>query len=746
MHIRTRLSRSGIVIAVLVAAALACTLQIGGNNQRPAVSAIPTVDRPTVEIIQPADGARFSKGQTVTVSARATSASGVTLVELLANGIRVASQPPAELNQTVVDVVLDYKAEQVGTIVLAVRAYSNAIVGQPAQRTITVLEEFSPGPGGAGTPQTYFPPTATPYNPQCRARVNAGGLRMRSGPGTNYDIIGNFEVGQEPPIVGYAQLPDGQWWQVSWGGQIGWTSAAYTTQLGDCSAIRPAVIPASPTPIASATPQPTVPGVTSTPTLPDLRLSMLEGVSSVQLGANGTAQAIYIIRVVNSGGQASGQFRMAVLKPDGQVDYYDVPSLSPGQELQVPSNGLTVTFTTPGVTRILVTVDDQNVVAESNESNNQAYKDITVNPGPPTITPPPTATQPAPPTATQPPPPTETPPETTNSGNNGQPQVPPLSPITAANAAYVDKIAELTGHGGTITGLDFSPDGLTLASSSRDGTIRLWDVYGEAERLILAGHTDRVLDVAFSPDGSRVASASWDGTIRLWDTTTGVEIMSLNHGAPASYVAFSPDGSRLASGGDNPDAAGGLSGLAKVWDAYSGGQLASIQVFGPVSGVAFLNANTLVVATQGKDCSLGGGAVELYDVGSGGLALTFSGSSAWINALGVAPNSGLIAGSGQTGLCSGNGIVWLWYSNGALQATFDHGGDTGVVALAFDPFGGLLASASTSGSVRLWDMSTGGQVAVLTNGSEADSVAFSPNGVLVASGGADSTIRLWGTP
>jgi len=66
----------------------------------------------------------------------------------------------------------------------------------------------------------------------------------------------------------------------------------------------------------------------------------------------------------------------------------------------VPSNGLTVTFTTPGVTRILVTVDDQNVVAESNEGNNQAYKDITVNAGRRTVTPPPTATQPVPPTQT----------------------------------------------------------------------------------------------------------------------------------------------------------------------------------------------------------------------------------------------------------------------------------------------------------------------------------------------------------
>jgi WD40 repeat protein len=745
MHTRTRLSRSAIVIAALVAvlsvAALACTLQIGGgSNNRSAASPIPTVDRPTVEILEPAEGARFSKGQTVTVHARAISASGVTLIELLANGVRVASQPPAELNQNSLDVVLDYRAEQVGTVVLAVRAYSNTIVGQPAQRTITVLEEINPGTGGTfGTPQTFFPPTSTPYNPQCRARVNAGGLRFRTGPGTNYDIISNFDVGQEPPILGYADRPDGRWWQVSWNGPIGWISAAYTTQLGDCSAIRPAVVPASPTVQPSETPPPTEPGTTSTPTLPDLRLNMLEGVSQIQLGADGTAQATYIISVINSGGQASGQFRTAVLKPNGTVEYFDVPGLNPGQEFQVPSGGLTVTFKTPGVTRLLITVDDQNIILESNEGNNQAYRDITVEPGPPTITPPPTETQ-APP-AVQPPPPTDTPIPT----DSGQAQVPPLSPITSANAAFVDQIAAMQGHGGTIMGLAFSPDGSLLASASRDGTIRLWDVYTASERAILSGHTDRVLDVAYSPDGSRVASASWDGTIRLWDVGSGAQIGSFNHGAPASYVAFSPDGSRVASGGDNPDAGGGLSGLARVWNTYDGTEQAAIQVYGPVSGVGFLNNNTLVVATQGKDCSLGGGAVELYDVGSGTLALSLENSSQWITALAVDAATGQIAGSGQTGLCNGNGTVWVWYANGSLVATFDHGGDTGVVALAFDPMGGLVASASTNGAVRLWDIGIGGQVAVLTGHNKAYSVAISPDGVRVASGGADNTVRLWAT-
>jgi WD40 repeat protein len=158
-----------------------------------------------------------------------------------------------------------------------------------------------------------------------------------------------------------------------------------------------------------------------------------------------------------------------------------------------------------------------------------------------------------------------------------------------------------------------------------------------------------------------------------------------------------------------------------------------------------MSNDTLVIATQGQDCSIGGGAVELYDVGSGALALTLEGSSGWINGLAVDPATGLIAASGQTGLCSGNGTVWVWHVSGALQTTFDHGGDTGIPALTFNPVGSLVATASTSGPVRLWDISTGGQVAVLTGHNEAHSVAFSPDGVLLASGGADSVVRLWGT-
>ena len=67
----------------------------------------------------------------------------------------------------------------------------------------------------------------------------------------------------------------------------------------------------------------------------------------------------------------------------------------------------------------------------------------------------------------------------------------------------------------------FSPDSKTLASSSRDGTIWLWNAVTGVPKGRLIGHTDHVKSVVFSPDGTMLASGSWDNTVRLWDAVAG---------------------------------------------------------------------------------------------------------------------------------------------------------------------------------------------------------------------------------
>ena len=95
--------------------------------------------------------------------------------------------------------------------------------------------------------------------------------------------------------------------------------------------------------------------------------------------------------------------------------------------------------------------------------------------------------------------------------------------IWVYNALTGAEISLITGHSFRVNAVAFSPDGLTLASGSRDDTVRLWDVATGEEKSILTGHRYDVEAVAFSQDGTTVASGSRDGTVRLWDVTTGQE-------------------------------------------------------------------------------------------------------------------------------------------------------------------------------------------------------------------------------
>jgi WD40 repeat protein/energy-coupling factor transporter ATP-binding protein EcfA2 len=101
--------------------------------------------------------------------------------------------------------------------------------------------------------------------------------------------------------------------------------------------------------------------------------------------------------------------------------------------------------------------------------------------------------------------------------------VTPDTYITDQNVSYLGNNHKiLKGHTDILQGITFSPNGNKVATSSLDGSVRLWNVKTGKALRVLIGHKNTVFGVRFLANGIDLITASQDRTLRLWDTESGI--------------------------------------------------------------------------------------------------------------------------------------------------------------------------------------------------------------------------------
>lgn len=306
--------------------------------------------------------------------------------------------------------------------------------------------------------------------------------------------------------------------------------------------------------------------------------------------------------------------------------------------------------------------------------------------------------------------------------------------------------------------------------------------------------------LAIAPDGRTVAGVV-GGTLRLWRPRTGATFTpGIDVGAPAGVaftadavrllvvgqkaaVLMAPDGTRAIrlaghyqSGATSPDgryvATVGTSGAA-VWDARTGRCLARLRDAYRVA--AFAASGRLVLQDEFGELvvwrwrsarprslarpdhpnllmrfsaaggfavdSAAGGRARVVDSHGNVQRLPSGGRSDPIDTAYISPDGSRIATVRGTTV-----DLWRsarpWSAPAQLVAKLIHA--DGVNAVVFSPDSALVATASSDGTARVWESSTGGLVAELRGHvAVVQWLAFSARGRFLATVAEDLTVRLW---
>jgi WD40 repeat protein len=321
-----------------------------------------------------------------------------------------------------------------------------------------------------------------------------------------------------------------------------------------------------------------------------------------------------------------------------------------------------------------------------------------------------------------------------------------LQLITPENAGQLERLWSATPHLGQAYAVAISPDGQIIASCGADGDIALLDAATGAERRRLTGHSAAVEQVLFSPDGDLLASLSGDGSLRVWDVRSGEQEHLFVYDDPLFYMAYSPGGRWIAYSTyvQNPETLATESSTLWLFDLQAGEEreVTTLEADLFINSMAFDPDSNIVLFSASNDQDPEN---RLTDVWQWDIERNREISHETMdgNPIDVFFTPAGRPYATMNDIRDPNDVlVWDIEENYVQHRLTGH--QDGTYHVVIDGQGALLAAASYDGTVRLWDMETGDELAVLDHDGQAYGIAISQDGRLVATSDDQGSVVLWG--
>jgi WD40 repeat protein/DNA-binding SARP family transcriptional activator len=287
-------------------------------------------------------------------------------------------------------------------------------------------------------------------------------------------------------------------------------------------------------------------------------------------------------------------------------------------------------------------------------------------------------------------------------------------------------------HQGAAYAVAPSPSGRLVATGGGDHTVRIWNATSGRRVAEIDGYHDEVRALSFSRDGRRIATAAHDGEIAVAAVRGGPRhVVARLSGDFATSIDVAADGSSVAIGTTH-----GRVSLIRLTDGRARDLRPVPADRSPIYGVSFDKTGDRVVSAGA------GGFARIWSVAGGRtLKLAQGGKNPDMLAASFSPHGTRVA------TADSSGDVRLSDAGSGRQTMRIHVSDQPLASVRFSADGHRIVTADQGGAIYLIALPGGAVLSELKGHRGAVRVDFVPHSpALVSAGEDDGTLRIWIPP